>query len=156
MPMHLAACGVPVPVFCVSLRSCVACGIGGGLCGIGGGGGLWPLLRSVPLAASVAVACGKQAKRKQAAKRFFSLRPVACGGVLCVSPVACGIGGGIGGGLWPLPLLRSVYVVVAACAAAFRCGGGYLWRRWRFVTCAAFVPCALFEKAKVPNITGSF
>jgi hypothetical protein len=131
--MHLAACGVPVPVFCVSLRSCVACGIGGGLCGIGCGGGLW-----------------KTGKKKTGGEKIFFA--AAYGGVLCVSPVACGIGGG----LWPLPLLRSVYVVAAACAAAFRCGGGYLWRRWRFVTCAAFVPCALFEKAKVPNITGSF
>jgi hypothetical protein len=36
----------------------------------------------------------------------------------CVSPVACGIGGGggIGGGLWPVPCLCGLCYVVAACA----------------------------------------
>ena len=102
-----------------------------------------PVRRPVACAfAASAAACAKQAKRKQAAKLLFRLWPVACGGVRFVSPVACGGGGGIGGGLWPVPLRRSVYMwrrpLLRHFASAVACGGGGVSPPFPFVPCAVF------------------
>ena len=148
-----------------SLYACVLAQYTQARCGVWRLCGLWhrwrhrrrrwpvPLRRSVPLAAA---ACGKQAQKKNGGKTFAAscLWPVACGGVHFVSPVACGGGGGIGGGLWPVPLRRSVlcgglcglWPVLRRFASAVACGG--------ISPPFNIVPCAVFETAKVPILQG--
>lgn len=101
-------------------------------------------------AASVAVACGKQAKRKQAAKSIFFA--AACGLWRFVSPVACGIGGGggIGGGLWPLPLpVRPLFMWWRPVPLAFRLWRWPVWRRWRFATFSPLFPVPFSLRPKL-------
>ena len=110
---------------------------GGGLCAAF----LWYGHQAAARFAAAACACGTAQNKESTHKRRGGVLCAACGlwRRLCVSPVACGIGGGIiGGGLCAAFLcgLCAAFLISGTAAASVRNGGG-------LYACVPFPFCGL-------------
>jgi len=112
--------------------------------------------------AAFRAACGgigrKNTQKENAAKRAAlrcGLWPVAAFCAFRLWPVASAAASSAAACLRPVPLCCVPFYMVVACAFwRFACGGGLWHLRRRFAFPRAFVPCAVFEAAKVPILQG--